>query len=205
MREPPCRPFSLLDAMILVAAVAVGFGGTRMLGWGVTPDSGPASPLYWSLAHGSIDIAVACLPSLMALTLTFFVIRLRGPRPSLRRVARQPGTVACCAVVLTMTVYVGQILMMALSFGRIAGVVEPVADFVKNHARAEIWTIHAGFAIAGAWLAQVLLGRWSPRACWIDRFGRALGVAWIVFGLVCLGADLAWFILINRDRPRAIG
>jgi hypothetical protein len=35
-------------------------------------------------------------------------------------------------------------------------------------------------AVAGAWLALVLSGRWRPEPDWIDRAGRAFGVCWIV-------------------------
>jgi hypothetical protein len=35
-------------------------------------------------------------------------------------------------------------------------------------------------AVAGAWLALALSGRWRPERDWLDRAGRVLGVCWIV-------------------------
>jgi hypothetical protein len=39
-------------------------------------------------------------------------------------------------------------------------------------------------AVAGAWLALALSGRWRPERDWLDRAGRALGVCWIVSPLI---------------------
>jgi hypothetical protein len=39
---------------------------------------------------------------------------------------------------------------------------------------------HAGFVVAGAWLALVLAGAWRPEPSLIDRAGRIVGVFWIV-------------------------
>jgi hypothetical protein len=41
------------------------------------------------------------------------------------------------------------------------------------------YTPEAGFAVAGAWLALALGGRWRPEPSWIDRLGRAVGWLWI--------------------------
>jgi hypothetical protein len=45
-------------------------------------------------------------------------------------------------------------------------------------------------AVAGAWLTLVLAGWWRPERSWIDRFGRALGFAWIGVSLIYHGAPL---------------
>lgn len=42
---------------------------------------------------------------------------------------------------------------------------------------------HAGFLVAGAWLALLLAGAWRPEPTWVDRAGRALGVYWIFAAL----------------------
>jgi hypothetical protein len=41
-----------------------------------------------------------------------------------------------------------------------------------------------GFAVAGVWLALLLVGRWKAEPSWIDRLGRALGCLWIVLTAV---------------------
>jgi hypothetical protein len=40
-----------------------------------------------------------------------------------------------------------------------------------------------GTMIIGEWIAMGVGGRWRPEPTWIDRFGRFLGVSWIVAGL----------------------
>jgi hypothetical protein len=36
-----------------------------------------------------------------------------------------------------------------------------------------------GLAVAAAWMALLLTGRWRAEPSWIDRAGRILGVLWI--------------------------
>jgi len=38
--------------------------------------------------------------------------------------------------------------------------------------------------VAGAWLIMILGGRWRPARGWIEWFGRALGVAWLLEWIV---------------------
>ena len=42
---------------------------------------------------------------------------------------------------------------------------------------------HVASAIVGAWLTLLLAGCLRPERSWIDRFGTALGFAWIVISL----------------------
>jgi hypothetical protein len=88
------RRVTLSDGMIIVAAIAAGLAGARAcmeyFGWG----SSPVRVGRWA---GWTRLATVVA---LALTLAYFPLRLRRLRPSLRRVVRQPGTVACCAVVL---------------------------------------------------------------------------------------------------------
>ena len=43
---------------------------------------------------------------------------------------------------------------------------------------------YVGLAVAAAWVGLALSGRWRHRVDWLDEFGRALGVFWIVAGMV---------------------
>src|SRR5690242_12341334 len=79
-----CRPPALLDAMVLVAATALALALVKRL-------DGP----LW----GGCPAPVAKeLPCLLVGTATVLVLRLRRPRPSWRRLMRQPGAVACVTV-----------------------------------------------------------------------------------------------------------
>jgi hypothetical protein len=52
---------------------------------------------------------------------------------------------------------------------------------------------YAGTAVGVAWAVQVVTGRWLPAADWVEWLGRALGVFWIVAGLVW-GIRLSWVL-----------
>src|SRR3954453_6913158 len=93
------RRFTLLDAMVVIAAIAVGLLPIPFL-LDVWTFSLAGSP-YWRflLLCGSMVDGMLCS---FALTLgpALLALRLRRPRPRLRRVFRQPGTAACTAVVV---------------------------------------------------------------------------------------------------------
>src|SRR3954469_13856287 len=84
-----CRNFTLLDGMILVGGAAVGFTWVRS-----SNEPGifiPNDRLLAIHAHAGLLLMLA--------SILILILRLRRPRPTLRRVARQPGAVACFAMV----------------------------------------------------------------------------------------------------------
>jgi hypothetical protein len=135
------RRFGVGDAMVLVAAVTIALGmgreGCRDL------KSVPASSLV--------------VPPLATLTVAVLVMRLRRPRPPLRKLVRLQGTAAC---------------LMALS----SAIFLPLVDASRDRTPL----IVAG---AWAWLGLKETGFWRPEPTWIDRLGRALGWAWIIVPL----------------------
>src|SRR5262245_10594468 len=90
-----CRRFNLGDAMILIAATAGGCALARLSRVGFT----------WNW-HNNPAYNVGELNRLghyffIALIPAYLAVRLRQPRPSLRMICRQPGMVACSAVLIT--------------------------------------------------------------------------------------------------------
>jgi hypothetical protein len=92
------RKFTLLDAMVLIAAVAVALFPIRFLlgeighftvEWSATQ--------IWSLGF-AVD-AMLC-PLALALSPALRVLRWRRPRPGFARIFRQPGMAACTAAVV---------------------------------------------------------------------------------------------------------
>lgn len=157
-----CRPFTILDAMILVAATAVGLALARtIVGDAIMM---PRSPMW---------VARPITYLLLAWTLAFLPLRLRNPRPPLRRLMRQPGMVACAAVAVV-------VLIDATSWGtywakagpRTAGLM--LERFWRGHSQ------HPGPAVAVAWLGLALGRRARPEPGWIDRIGRFIGVLWLL-------------------------
>jgi magnesium-transporting ATPase (P-type) len=127
--------------------------------------------------------------------------RVRRPKAPFWR-ARRPGALAC----LISTVILGVFLafqaiapssqdvfrILVGPYSEVRAVVtyqhfdptvlsrENIDPFLNTALRMPRWT---GFVIAGAWLALAVMGRWRPERSWIDRFGRAIGIFWIVAAL----------------------
>jgi hypothetical protein len=113
---------------------------------------------------------------ILNMTIIFLLIRVRRPRPPIRALLKQPGTVAGLAVAFGLIFVVGW--MHLLFFGRlIDGTVTPIA---------------VGGTVALAWTFLALFRRWEVEPSWVDRMGRLLGataivvgaIAFLVFGLV---------------------
>ena len=169
--HPPrhCRRFNLGDAMILVAASALGLALARMYLPRFFPSFGGVAfgqligSTPWSATLSRSDVLVTILVMVLGAsilftlcgTLAFLIVRLRRPRPPLRDVALQPGVVACWAIL-------------------IAFCVEQVAPSLLVYP----------VAIPLAWAALAMSGRWRPEPGWIDRLGRLLGICWIATGLL---------------------
>lgn len=120
-----------------------------------------------------------------AAVLLFF--QLRRPRPGLRRLARQPGVMACLAVAL------GLALSLALAtradlvaFHRYGGSDYPGVGLAGSIYRDWLRGIAAenlAPPIAAAWLALACSGRWR----WgrgLDAAGVLLGIAWLAWPFV---------------------
>jgi hypothetical protein len=166
------RRFSVLDAMILVAATAVGFGAIRTCSseyynnvlWPYRPMPA-ASWLSWSavvLSHSAFCLS----PLPAAWTVAALVLRLRAPRPPLARLMRQPGAVAGVAATLVIALGIGHYL----------------SDLPRSswHDAPFEYTNYAlGCAVAAGWLILALSRRWRAEPSWLDRLGRGLGVYWI--------------------------
>jgi hypothetical protein len=163
------RRFSLSDAMILVAATAMGLGGILTYSpdyytWSYAPI--PPSPwLAWSsvvLAHWAFYVS----PLPAAWTLAALVLGLRSPRPPLHRLMRQPGAVAGSAATMLILI----------------GVVHYLLDLHNpswHEIPFEYTSFSVGSGVGAAWLTLALSRRWSPEPSWVDRLGRGLGVYWI--------------------------
>jgi hypothetical protein len=167
------RRFTIADLMLLICAAALATIMTRddVASIYLVYRAPEAQRLY-ELVEGPTK----CVAS--ALMLALIPIRLARPRPPWRRLARQPGFVACWAI--------AAVLALGLVEGlfRVAfqGGFKQWGGVWPFHALWELGVVFRGpFAVAAAWLALALAGRWSPEASWIDRLGRALGLAWVIW------------------------
>jgi hypothetical protein len=169
---PVCRRFQLWDGMVLIAAI----GGGLALGKMVFAEHYPKWPippefhLHYAIACGHS----AAVPGLTALSIAYFPIRLRRPRPTLVQIMVQPGFVAC--------------------FTSSAGVLGLVAMFSREarlSVLAEFLSLFIGMGVAMQWFVLWSGGWLKPEPGWIDRMGRLLGLCWIA--MPCVLFSSFWF------------
>lgn len=189
MRDSRYRPFTIADAMILVAATAIGFGVDRIPNWIVFPDLGTrgnAGSRAFTYSQAISQIQLGSVPFLTAWTIAFPALRLRRPRPAIRRCLREPGMVACCGASVGVLVNALWVLVLTLAFYP-----DPTVDFFYRSNDVKVYAVQVGFAVIGSWTGLVLIRGWTPIPCWIDRLGRVLGLLWISM----IGIYLAQYVV----------
>jgi hypothetical protein len=169
MRNPYCRPFLVLDGMILIAGLAVAMSVARA-GGGPNVRRGD-----WSVARVRAFVQGPAALFAAAMAPSVIAVRLRGPRPSRSRLMCQPGAVAACVVVVGVSVGA---LAWAVSGSR-----PPPPPLRTSFTPLGLyWRTYRELispAVVGAWLSLWLGGRWRPERGWIDGLGRLLGGFWV--------------------------
>jgi hypothetical protein len=182
------RDFAVSDAMALVAGAAVAIWGGSKLVLSLVEQ---AMGLYRTIKRYNTafylrrpelwreEVAMAWSTVLwyafqvlevlvLSLTLTFLLIRLRPPRPPIRGMLRQPGTVAGLAVTFGYFWVTGW--LHRLFFARI---IDQCAIAVA-----------VGGTVAVAWCFLAMSRQWAAEPSWVDRMGRVIGAAAIAVGLL---------------------
>jgi hypothetical protein len=173
MRATALRKFTLVDAIVLVAALAISLVEVRR---NLREDWFIYGDWSWDNAR-ELSYGFNQVLSIIALCLgcALCILRLRTPRPSLRRIFRQPGTAACATVICY-----SLILMIGVSIDGW----EFFSDVGWGEYFCYMFSMLGGHAlggpVAGAWIVLWIgkVGRLEPS--WIDRTGRVLGIYWIV-------------------------
>jgi hypothetical protein len=185
---PPCRRFGLLDGMILVGFAAVGFAGFKA-----------GLELYSEIDY---QVQMSFEAVLLLATWLVLIYRLRRPRPSIRILTRQPGAVACFAVVVVHVILGFQASIMAIA----PPMVLPAGVRVWPGPGLLIWWFLSsmntpyGAVVLVCWALLVLGRRWRPELGWIDRLGRWIGWVWIIW----LVSWPIYFAITNFDRASII-
>jgi hypothetical protein len=191
MPAPPRRSFTVGDGIVLVAATAAAFAlyGQSPVQtflalrnvlreiWSSTVYFYPwKSAIFRSLVLTQ-SLLWLPLPIVTCWTFALAALRLVPPRPRLRRLARQPGTVACWAAsfVLAIEIALSLVILSGITNQRLGS----LSHFIMSSAGFRHMTSKVGFAVAAAWLTLALSGRWRAEPDWIDRAGRVLGAIWI--------------------------
>ncbi|MFI5459715.1 MAG: hypothetical protein ACHRXM_30180 [Isosphaerales bacterium] len=187
------RRMTLLDAVLLVGSAAIGMGMYQLSrrnlfrGWIWIADLGIPDIHTWSTTQALVtcsDITVHLVPLVAPWTFLLIALRMRSPRPSWRRIWRQPGMAACLAALFGWFWSVVA-LLLAMNVGYVARSRRNITpeDWAQKYLADEVF-MYVGLAVAVTWLVQYFSGRWRRSADWIDLMGRVLGVLWIVIGLV---------------------
>jgi hypothetical protein len=158
-REAAKRRFTLLDAMILVAATAIGLAAWRA-----------ARPGVQKRSEATVPVAIL----LAAWTWATLLVRHRPPRPPLRRLMSRPGDAGSVAAVLAtvMTALASLLLYAGHLFFR-SGIGLDAED------ASIIGTAITAPAILASWLTLALGRRWRREIDWVGWMGRILGFAWL--------------------------
>jgi hypothetical protein len=161
----------LIDAMIMVAGLALGCSLIEPYGIRLMIDPGSPSDSVLDRLYGLI---VVCVPLLLASTMAATIVRLLRPRPSFRYLARQPGFTACLPVTILGAILLSTGLAREYGAGRWhAG--QPLPLYITYYL---VWPMSC--LVIGAWSVQWGNRRWRPEPSAIDRVGRILGLGWVI-------------------------
>lgn len=167
MTARTARRLNLFDVMVFVAMAGVGTSSLREVS--LDDFSLPA------IRHGLVG---PLLPCSFIWTLAALLLRLRHPRPPRRRLARQPGAVACAVSVLVAGTGALALLLAMVERHYMGGPqVALTNQFVPRF--LEAMAPYMGFGVLVAWLVLALYRMWRPEPSWADRLGRVMGAFWI--------------------------
>jgi hypothetical protein len=201
------RVFNVLDALVLVAAIALGLAGTRgCFQFGLNPElTRPEKGWSFRTGLGALSRgALLCQPLLVALVLAVLLLRIRRPRPQGRRLVLLPGTAVGISTVLGMAIGTLELIARSLVFWILKG--ENLWRWNPDIPGAPwangplfIWFLisqwvfsnedRVPFALLTAWILLALSGRWRSDSSWVDRAGIILGLLWLLTGLA------SWYLL----------
>jgi hypothetical protein len=192
MARPAPWKLTLADLMILIGGTAVSLacfllidnnlygGGRSFFGLFNAPKNGWNATLVLDKAQGGFALAMTMIG---AWTFALPVLGFLKPRPIRRRLFRGPGLAACLAACVGIVTCVGA-TVLAFVLRWIDGRSTLPTNYWYITPVLESLFIFSGIAVASAWTAQLLTGRWRPTPNAIDRLGRFMGALWASSGLV---------------------
>ena len=155
---PRCRPFRLMDTMILVAAAAIGMALIRPL-WGLVQRFTVANGnvMAWEFVTKAVQIGATI--AVLIFGAAYVQIRLRSPCLPVADLIRQPG-------MLGFILLIG----LALPLAPLALVVRPDAPVLRMLA----------LALGLSWAGACYRYRSRAEPGWIEGLGRTFGVGLII-------------------------
>jgi hypothetical protein len=189
------RKLTVADAMLLVAALAIGLvwvDASKVADDNYRAILGPMSfvhEMVWTKLEKTWASLRTDLPCIITLMTALLVVGLRRPRPDLPHLMRQPGFVACSGVAFALVIEIVRALIFTLrQIVRHDWVLE-----AHGHHHRFLWLeamlpqvspVEVGLIVAAYWMALILGSRWRPQPQWLDRIGIAFGFFWIIWATV---------------------
>jgi hypothetical protein len=191
MRIAHPRKFSVLDAMVLITAVAVAFVPISLVLW-----ENWHFPEEWSvpeIGRAGLEINVSLVPLALSLSAAILLLGMKKPRSNIRRAFRKPGIAACTvALVYADLSAIGYAVFLHFCYALDRGVFD-------DRSSAMLWIrigmqpiFLVGGAVASVWIVMWLNGTWRAEPSWTDRAGRALGIYWIAISVFFGWAFFLW-------------
>jgi hypothetical protein len=188
------RVFTLFDAIVMVAATGSGFALFKVMQIRYLAGFGRSL-----LVMIPVGVTETMIPFLTMWSLAVAGLSLRQPRQPFRKLARQPGMIACCAAMLPLVIELVAIIVGELILPPNAVVGRTIPPYVIRSLPRRIMhdvrgsmvlQANAGGTVAVAWLILALAGMWKSEKSWLDRFGRVLGILWITVNIVMHASTL---------------
>jgi hypothetical protein len=200
----PRRRFRLIDAMILVAATALGCFITVSIvreqclsgGWSIGLDEGGdqvsggginQAAVEDLLLVGTLGIAWLSFPFFAIWTLAMIPLRFISPRPRLRRMVRQPGAMAMIAAGVGIAIAGIHVATIFVALG--SGV---LGDSVLIMVVMGGAMSYPGLAVFVTWMTLLAGRRWRAEREWVDRLGRVFGAYWIAEAIALPVSYMFW-------------
>ena len=155
-QKPCCRPFKIVDAMILIGVLAIGMAEIRP-GWNqfysfwAGMKTVPTTEAYLRMGHSSGTIL------LINVGVAYVWIRLVRPRLPIRDMLRQPGALG---------------LMLPIPFAFVYAGLAAIAPSAPSN-------LIIGVALALSWVAACFHFRSIAEPGWIESFGRLVAISLI--------------------------
>ena len=203
--SPRRRRFTLLDAMVLTGATAGALRLCQKLMAAYDPDFGdPLSVVRNARIKGVFSAPVYVVfwfeiaaPFLLAWGLALAVLRFVPPRPRRSDLNRRPGSMAAMAIagsVVAMTLGWCLVCLPLIAVGRFVALGAQQSPHYALVFRTVLFGgMGAGQAVAAAWLAIGVSGRWRRSRDWLDRAGFLVGALTVASMPFLLWASLLLF------------
>ncbi len=183
------RRFQISDSVVLVVAAALMASANRLIGWLWTSHYANGGVLVAPFTEQE-NMPVVCSMALIELSLCLLCWILLRPKDRTRLRDGAPGLLVHLVIGAAVAVRVADRVAGAALFTLFG---DKIRRYGVGWRLSVLSVLRLEFArdativILAGWLTLAVVGKWKPERAWDDRFGRLLGIAWVI---LYLGGDL---------------